>query len=80
MGSPRVDVVFRLWQCDKENHGWRGGPPLTVAAKVPIRWPGLHPPAKSASNETRILLCVVSGDPSPVTLAGNLRPLGKWRR
>ena len=33
MGSPRVDVVFRLWQCDKENHGWREGPPLTVSAK-----------------------------------------------
>src|SRR5205807_8605176 len=29
-GSPRVDVVFRLWQCDKENHGWREGPPVTV--------------------------------------------------
>jgi hypothetical protein len=25
MGSPRVDVVFRLWQCDKQNHGWREG-------------------------------------------------------
>jgi hypothetical protein len=22
--------VFRLGQCDKENHGWREGPPLTV--------------------------------------------------
>ena len=31
MGSPRIDVVFRVWQCDKENHGWREGPPLTVA-------------------------------------------------
>jgi hypothetical protein len=20
-----ADVVFRLWQCDKENHGWREG-------------------------------------------------------
>jgi hypothetical protein len=30
MESPRVDVVFGLWQCDKENHGWREGPPLTV--------------------------------------------------
>jgi hypothetical protein len=29
MGSPRVDVVFVLWQCDKENHGWREAP-LTV--------------------------------------------------
>ena len=33
MGSPRLDVVFRLWQCDKENHRWRGGPPLTVACE-----------------------------------------------
>jgi hypothetical protein len=30
MGSPRLDVVFRRWQCDKKNHGWREGPPLTV--------------------------------------------------
>ncbi len=30
MGSPRVDVVFCIWQCDKENHGWREGPPVTV--------------------------------------------------
>ena len=44
MGSPRDDVVFRLWQCDKENHGWREGPPLTVPAKVSICWSGLHPP------------------------------------
>jgi hypothetical protein len=29
-GLPRIDVVFRLRQCDKENHGWREGPPLTV--------------------------------------------------
>ena len=30
MGLPRVDVVLRLCQCDKKNHGWREGPPLTV--------------------------------------------------
>jgi hypothetical protein len=30
VGSPRVDVVFCIWQCDKENHGWREGPPVTV--------------------------------------------------
>src|ERR1035441_9637349 len=29
-GSPRVAVVFLLWQCDKENHGWCEGPPVTV--------------------------------------------------
>jgi hypothetical protein len=27
---PGVGVVFRLGQCDKENPGWREGPPLTV--------------------------------------------------
>jgi len=54
-GSPRLDIVLRLWQCDKENHGWREGPPLTVLAKVSISWMGLHPPAKSVSNEKRIL-------------------------
>jgi len=30
----RVNVVFRLWQCDKENHGWREGPPVTVLCQV----------------------------------------------
>jgi hypothetical protein len=33
MQSPRVSVVFRLRQCDKENQGWREGPPLTVACQ-----------------------------------------------
>ena len=63
MGSPRFNVVFRLGQCDKENHGWREGPPLTAPGKVSIRWPGLHPPAKSDSNEKRILLCVRAREP-----------------
>jgi hypothetical protein len=36
-GQPRIDLVFRFGQCDKENHGWREGPPLTVPGKVPIR-------------------------------------------
>jgi hypothetical protein len=30
MGSPRVDIVFWFRQCDKKNHGWREGQPLTV--------------------------------------------------
>jgi len=37
--SPRIDLVFRFWQCDKENHGWREGLPLTVAAKFRSRGP-----------------------------------------
>jgi hypothetical protein len=34
MESPRVDVVIGLWQCDKKNHGWREGPPVTVLCQV----------------------------------------------
>ena len=48
MGLPRDDVVFRLWQCDKENHGWRKVPPLTVPPNVSIRWRAFTLPAKSA--------------------------------
>jgi hypothetical protein len=50
---PGVDVVFRLWQCDKKNHGWREGPPLTVPCQSLDLLPGLHPPAKSVSNENK---------------------------
>jgi hypothetical protein len=28
---------LRLWQCDKENHGWREGLPLTDPCKAAIR-------------------------------------------
>ena len=73
MGSPRVDVVFRLWQCDKENHGWREGSPRPFPAKVSICWPGLHPPAKSISNEKRILLS--DGRREPLT-----QDIGRYKR
>src|SRR6516225_683496 len=29
--SPRRSLVLRIWQCDKKNHGWREGPPVTVS-------------------------------------------------
>lgn len=50
MGSPRVDVVFRLWQCDKENHGWREGPPLTVPCQS---FDLLAGPSPSRQNQLR---------------------------
>jgi hypothetical protein len=62
--SPRIDLVFRFWQCDKENHGWREGLPLTVSAKFRSRGPGLHPPVKSAPNEKRILPLPVRRHPT----------------
>jgi hypothetical protein len=30
---PRLNLVFRVWQCDKENHCWCEGPPLPIAYK-----------------------------------------------
>src|SRR5882762_1986886 len=50
MGSPRDDVVFRLGQCDKENHGWREGPPLTVPCQS---FDLLAGPSPSRQNQLR---------------------------
>ena len=55
MQSPRIGLVFWLWQCDKENHGWREGPPLTVSWLEFRSVEGLHPPGIFNSNEKRIL-------------------------
>ncbi len=60
---PGLDVVFRFWQCDKKNQGWREGPPLTVPCQSFDLLPGLHPPVKSVSNEKRILLYVGGREP-----------------
>jgi hypothetical protein len=46
---------------------------VTVPTKVPICWPGLHPPAKSISNEKRILLS--AGSP-PVLILN----IGRYKR
>ena len=66
-----VDVVFRLWQCDKKNQGWREGPPLTVPCQSFDLLPGLHPPVKSVSNEEKEY-CFTSAGARPTirTLAG----------
>jgi hypothetical protein len=50
MGLPRNAVVFRLWQCDKENHGWREGPPLTVPCQS---FDLLAGPSPSRQNQLR---------------------------
>ena len=64
MGSPRVDVVFRLWQCDKENHGWCEGPPVTVLCQS-FRSAGRAFTLRlnQFQTKTRILLYVVGRQP-----------------
>jgi hypothetical protein len=79
MGLPRVDVVFRFWQCDKENHGWREGRAADRRCQVFDLVTGLHPPGKVSSGtkkEYRVLS--VRSQPSLfTTLAGKLRQSGR---
>jgi hypothetical protein len=51
---PRIDVVFRLRQCDIESHGLREGPLLTVAANFRSTGRAFPLQVKSASNKKRI--------------------------
>src|ERR1019366_103027 len=47
---PRIGLVIGLWQCDKENHGWGEGLPLTVAAK--FRSEDRPSPSRSSEEHT----------------------------
>ena len=51
----RVDVVFHFWQCDKENHGWREGLPLTVAAQ--FRSEDRPSPSRQSQSRTKKEYC-----------------------
>ena len=44
-GTTRLNVVFGFRHCDKENHGWLEGPPLTVACSSfdPLAGPSPSP-------------------------------------
>ena len=55
-GHPRNGLVLKLWECDKENHGWREGPPLTVLCESLDPLAGPSPSGKFSSNEKRIQL------------------------
>ena len=71
MGLPRDDVVFRLWQCDKEKHGWREGPPLTVPCQsFDLLGRAFTLATKSASNEKEYYLAPTGARSSIRTLAG----------
>jgi hypothetical protein len=72
VGSPRVYVVFCVWQCDKESRlAWRPAGDRALP-KFSICWPGLHPPAKSVSNENKnTAFCCW---PLPTQNIGRFRP------
>jgi hypothetical protein len=77
-GSPRVGVVFRLWQCDKDNHGWREGPPLTVLCQS-LRSAGRAFTLRLNQFRTKQEYCFVLLAATPLrTLAGLKRPSGRY--
>src|SRR5450759_3818745 len=53
--SPRVGLVIGLWQCDKENHGWREGVALTVATK--FRSEDRPSPSRQSQSRTKKEYC-----------------------
>ena len=74
MGSPRVDLVFRLWQCDKENHGWREGPPQTVLPSS-IGWLAFTLLVSQRRTKKEYCFALLAASPSLRTLAGLKRLL-----
>jgi hypothetical protein len=48
---------FRLWQCDKKNHGWREGPPLTVPCQSFDLLAGPSPSGKVSQSRTKKEYC-----------------------
>jgi hypothetical protein len=71
MGSPRFDVVLRLRQCDKENHGWREGP-ADDRCLLKFRSAGQAFTLRQSQLRTKKEYCFPLGDASPSlrTLAG----------
>jgi hypothetical protein len=76
--SPRLDVVFRLWQCDKKNHGWREGPPVTVFCQS-FRSAGRAFTLRLNQFRTKkeYSFTLLPASLSPRTLAGYRRPYGR---
>ena len=56
-------LVLRIGQCDKENQGWREGPPLTVPCESFDLLAGPSPSGKVSFKRKRILLCAADRDP-----------------
>src|SRR6266851_6620766 len=75
-GSPRVGLVFRLWQCDKENHGWPEGRPQTVLPSS-IAWLAFTLVSQCRTKKEYCFLpASVRTLPQTARLAGILRHIG----
>jgi hypothetical protein len=76
--AARIDLVFRFGQCDKENHGWREIPQLTVPCESFDLLAGPSPSGKDSFNRKTNSFVRLTESPLLRTLAGNYRPLGNY--
>ena len=71
--SPRIGLVFWLGQCDKENHGWREGPPLTDSLQGCDLWRAFTLPSRiTLERKKNTAFCGCSPAPSLSGMAGIL--------
>jgi hypothetical protein len=69
--------VFGLGQCDKENHGWREGPPLTVFWQSVDLLAGPSPSRTVSSEREKNTALDHSAGPAPRILAAYCGVCGK---
>src|SRR5215469_14219055 len=80
MGLPRDHLVFRIWQCDKKNHGWREGPPVTVSWQSFDLLAGPSPSRQNQLRTKKEYTSVVPAARSPIrTLAALKRRSARSR-
>jgi hypothetical protein len=76
---PRLGIVFRLSYCDKENHGWREGPPRPSLPSFDPLARAFTLPAESAQTKKEYSFASASATRRSRRLAG-LNPLHDHNR
>jgi hypothetical protein len=74
---PRVDIVFRFWQSDNENHDWREGPPRTLLLSS-IGWLAFALPVRQCRTKKEYCFLTTSIRPQTARLAGIYINIGSY--
>jgi hypothetical protein len=77
---PRIQVVFRLWQCDKQNHGWPGGTATDrLLPKLRSGGPAFTLRQSQLRTKEEYCFALVAASSSITTLAGIKGLHGQYR-
>jgi hypothetical protein len=74
---PRIQVVFSLWQCDKQNHGCPGGATDRLLPKLRSGGPAFTLRQSQFRTKKEYCFALVAASSSLTTLAGIKRLTGK---